>query len=145
MPLSEGKYSPGLRERAGNWMTRSRQVSRILVNFGFGSFFQMLGLERLLPARWRGLRDADKARMEPAVRLRLALEELGVTAIKLGQALSSRTDVIPLDIAQELRKLQEQVPPVSFEAAKEVVEEELGAPLRSCSRSSMKSPSRRRR
>ncbi len=129
MSLSEGKYSPGLRERAGNWMTRTRQVSRILVHFGFGSFFQMLGFERLLPARWRGLRDADKAAMEPAVRLRLALEELGVTAIKLGQALSSRTDVIPLDTARELRKLQEQVPPVSFEAAKEVVEEELGAPL----------------
>ncbi|MCD6359524.1 MAG: AarF/ABC1/UbiB kinase family protein [Armatimonadetes bacterium] len=127
-PESE-HYVIGLRERAGNWMRRAQQVASILVRFGFGSFVQMLGLERLLPARWRGMRDEDKAGMDTGVRLRMALQELGVTAIKLGQALSSRTDVIPLDIARELRKLQEAVPPVSFEAAREVVEEELGAPL----------------
>lgn len=122
-------YYPGLRERAGNWVRRAQQVSNIMARFGFGSFVQMLGLERFLPARWRGMGDGEKAEMELPVRLRLALEEMGATAIKLGQALSSRTDVIPLDVAWELRKLQEQVPPVSFEAAREVVEEEFGAPL----------------
>ena len=119
----------GLRERAGNWMRRAQQVASILVRFGFGSAMQMLGLERLLPARWRGMGEVDKAGMEPGVRLRLALEELGATAIKLGQALSSRTDVIPLDLARELRKLQEQVPPVPFETARDMVEAELGATL----------------
>ncbi len=128
MPQSELGFL-GIQRRAGNWMRRARHVARVLVRFGFGSFMQMAGLERFLPAHWRGMRDEDKAGMEPAVRLRLALEELGVTAIKLGQALSSRIDILPLDIARELRKLQEEVPPVSFDEAREVVESELGAPL----------------
>lgn len=119
----------GIRRRAGSWVRRARHVAGVLVRFGFGSFMQMAGLERFLPARWQGMRDEDKAGMEPAVRLRLALEELGVTAIKLGQALSSRTDILPLEFARELRKLQEEVPPVSFDEARAVVEAELGAPL----------------
>ncbi|MGD9495838.1 MAG: ABC1 kinase family protein [Armatimonadota bacterium] len=119
----------GIPRRAGHWMRRAQHVARVLVRFGFGSVMQIAGLERFLPARWQGMREEDKAGMEPGVRLRLALEELGVTAIKLGQALSSRTDILPLDIARELRKLQEEVPPVSFDAAREMVEGELGAPL----------------
>lgn len=122
-------YVIGLRARAGNWVRRAQQVASILVRFGFGSVMQMLGLERFLPGRWRAMGEADKAGMDPAVRLRLALEELGATAIKLGQALSSRTDVIPLDLAHELRKLQEQVPPVDYDTAREMVEAELGAPI----------------
>jgi len=122
-------YHIGLRERAGNWVRRSQQVASILVRFGFGSVMQMSGLERFLPGRWRAMGEADKAAMDPAVRLRLALEELGATAIKLGQALSSRTDIIPLDLARELRKLQEEVPPVDYETAREMVESELGAPI----------------
>lgn len=119
----------GLRQRAGNWVRRAQQVASILVRFGFGSVLHMLGLERFLPGRWRNLREADKAGLDPAVRLRMALEELGATAIKLGQALSTRTDLIPLNLARELRKLQEQVPPVDFDTARLTVERELGAPL----------------
>lgn len=117
----------GLRRRAGNWLRRARQVASILARFGFGSFMQLLGLDRLVPRWWRVAPEA--ADIEPAVRLRLALEELGPTAIKLGQALSSRADVIPLEVARELRKLQDEVPPVPFEQARQVVEQELGAGL----------------
>lgn len=119
----------GIRERASNWYRRAQHVTGVLVRFGFGSFMQMAGLERLMPARWRSQEEAEKAAIDPAVRLRLALEELGATAIKLGQALSSRTDILPLEYARELRKLQEEVPPVSFDEARRVVERELGQPL----------------
>lgn len=119
----------GVHRRAGNWMRRARHVTGVLVRFGFGSAIQAMGLDRFLPARWQGMRDEDKARMEPAVRLRLALEEIGATAIKLGQALASRTDILPLEYARELRKLQESVPPVGFDEARAMLENELSAPI----------------
>ncbi|MEA3401184.1 MAG: AarF/ABC1/UbiB kinase family protein [Armatimonadota bacterium] len=118
-----------IHRRAGNWMRRARQVGSVLVRFGFGSFMQMAGLDRLLPARWKRPDEVEKAALDPAVRLRMMLEEIGATAIKLGQALSARTDILPLSYARELRKLQEEVPPVSFDQIRRVVEEELGQPL----------------
>jgi ubiquinone biosynthesis protein len=62
-------------------------------------------------------------------RLRLALEELGPVFIKLGQALSTRPDILPADIAVELTKLQDQVPPFPGEAARAEVERALGKPV----------------
>jgi len=59
-------------------------------------------------------------------RLRLALEELGPVFVKLGQALSTRPDILPADVAVELAKLQDQVPPFPGEAAKAEVERALG-------------------
>jgi len=126
-PPEFGLFS--LHKRAGNWVRRVRQVSGVLARFGFGSMVQMVGLGRFLPTRWRGLEEEDKASIDPAVRVRLAFEELGATAIKLGQALGARTDILPLEYARELRKLQEGVPPVSFDEAREMVEAELGQPL----------------
>jgi ubiquinone biosynthesis protein len=63
------------------------------------------------------------------VRLRLALEELGPVFIKMGQALSTRPDILPADIAVELTKLQDQVPPFPGELAKAEVERALGKPI----------------
>jgi len=63
------------------------------------------------------------------VRLRLALEEIGATAIKIGQVLSTRPDLLPPDYIHELRKLQEEVPPFSFEQVQQILEQELGAPF----------------
>jgi ubiquinone biosynthesis protein len=66
-------------------------------------------------------------RQEPrGERLRLALEELGPVFVKLGQALSTRPDILPADIAVELSKLQDQVPPFPGEAARAEVERALG-------------------
>jgi ubiquinone biosynthesis protein len=59
-------------------------------------------------------------------RLRLALEELGPVFVKLGQALSTRPDILPADVAVELAKLQDQVPPFPGAAAKAEVERALG-------------------
>ncbi len=68
-------------------------------------------------------------------RLRLALEELGPVFVKFGQAISTRRDLLPPDIADELVKLQDQVPPFDGELARAAVEEALGQPLESLFRS----------
>ena len=49
--------------------------------------------------------------------------------VKIGQIASTRADVIPEDILHELEKLQDDVPPFSFEQARQIIEEELGSPL----------------
>lgn len=65
------------------------------------------------------------------VHLRLALEELGTTFIKLGQILSTRADLLPPDYIAELTKLQDAAPPVPFEAIREALVAELGQPIES--------------
>ena len=61
----------------------------------------------------------------PAVNLRLALEALGPVFIKFGQMLSTRRDLLPNDIADELAKLQDQVPPFPGKQAKDIIEKSL--------------------
>ena len=56
------------------------------------------------------------------------LEDLGPTFVKLGQILSTRQDLIPEDIVTELKKLQDDVAPISEEAMREQLEQSLGAP-----------------
>jgi len=68
-------------------------------------------------------------RLTYAQRIRLALEELGPTFVKLGQVLSMRPFLIPLELLLELTKLQDQVGPFPFPQAKQIVENELKAPL----------------
>ncbi|WP_432786255.1 putative protein kinase UbiB [Oligella sp. MSHR50489EDL] len=63
------------------------------------------------------------------VRLRLALESLGPIYVKFGQVLSTRPDIVPLDIAEELVALQDRVPPFSSEEAMAIVEKSLRKPI----------------
>lgn len=62
-------------------------------------------------------------------RLRLALEALGPIFVKFGQVLSTRRDLIPLDIADELAKLQDQVPPFAFAEVEKIIQQAFNAPL----------------
>ena len=62
-------------------------------------------------------------------RLRLALQELGPVFIKFGQALSTRPDILPPDVASELAQLQDKVEPFSGREARELVERSLGKPI----------------
>ena len=73
--------------------------------------------------------DEAVAKLDMPVRLRLALEELGPTAIKLGQVLSTRADLVPEAYLRELSHLQDRVPPSPFEEVQQVISEELGAPV----------------
>jgi len=72
---------------------------------------------------WRLQATAERPRAE---RLRLALEELGPVFIKFGQTLSTRRDLLPVDIADELARLQDKVPPFPAEESRAIIERELG-------------------
>jgi ubiquinone biosynthesis protein len=87
-------------------------------------------LHRFLP-RYADRDDSgdDLQRGARAVRLRQALEALGPIFVKFGQVLSTRRDLLPLDIADELAKLQDQVPPFPFAQAAAELERSLGRPV----------------
>jgi len=78
----------------------------------------------LLPWNWVSVHQAPRA-----VRLRRALEELGPIFVKFGQILSTRRDLLPEDIAEELANLQDQVPPFPGQHARRIVEESLRRPV----------------
>ena len=78
----------------------------------------------LIPYRWFA-----PTQTEQYARLRLAMEELGPVFIKLGQMLSTRKDLLADDIADDLAKLQDQIPPFSSEDAVAIIEKELGKPI----------------
>jgi ubiquinone biosynthesis protein len=80
-------------------------------------------LYRFLP-RFAGAQDPDRA-----VHLRQALETLGPIFVKFGQVLSTRRDLLPLDIADELAKLQDEVPPFASELAIAEIERGIGKPV----------------
>lgn len=73
----------------------------------------------LMIAPWKWL---PKSKISRGVRIRLALEELGPVYIKFGQTLSTRRDILPDDIADELQKLQDQVPPFSGKESVKIIE-----------------------
>ncbi|MGH6624353.1 MAG: ubiquinone biosynthesis regulatory protein kinase UbiB, partial [Burkholderiaceae bacterium] len=72
--------------------------------------------------RMVGWTTAQRARDTRAVRLRRALEDLGPIFVKFGQVLSTRRDLLPPDIADELAKLQDRVPPFDSEVAVREIE-----------------------
>jgi len=105
-------------------------ITRVLARHGFGNVIQRM-FKRGRPAN-----DIDsennqtvKSAFHSPVRLRLMLEELGPSFIKLGQLMSVRADVFPPEYTEEFKKLQDSVPPVSYSSIKTVVEAELGAPI----------------
>ncbi|MEM8736996.1 MAG: AarF/UbiB family protein [Planctomycetota bacterium] len=92
---------------------RGGELVAQLFKFGFGEVVTQTGLTNLLP---RGLKPDEALARKPApVRLRLLIEHLGPTFIKAGQVLSTRPDLIPVDFANEFKKLQAEVPPAPWE------------------------------
>ena len=106
-------------------IARLVEIQRVLVRHGLDEFVRATHLYRplrfvflLSPWTW-----AVRKREEPrAVRLREALEELGPIFVKFGQALSTRRDLLPPDIAAELAKLQDRVPPFDGKIARSIIE-----------------------
>lgn len=105
---------------------RYRQVTSILSRHGLGALTSGLGMTRLIPFH-RGLLGHAKrdTPYSTAEHVRLAAEELGTTAIKLGQILSTRPDLVAPEFIAELEKLRDRVPAVSSDAIVEVIEREL--------------------
>jgi ubiquinone biosynthesis protein len=113
-------------------LARLLQIQRALVRHRLDEFVRATHLYRplrylfyLSPWTWFQ-RSVGGARGE---RLRLALEELGPIFVKFGQALSTRRDLLPVDIADELAKLQDQVPPFPGAIAIAMIEKTFGRPL----------------
>jgi ubiquinone biosynthesis protein len=112
-----------------NHLSRYRQVADILARHGLGILVGMAGLEHWLPLH-HGLLGHDR-RQAPYTNpehLRLALEELGPTFVKLGQVLSTRPDLLPSEYAAELAVLQDSAPPIPGPVVMELITQELGVP-----------------
>lgn len=109
-------------------LQRYRQVVATLARHGFGGALEYLSVHRHLALSKGELRPPVEPLESPAHHLREALEELGPTFVKLGQILSTRSDLLPEPFLEELRKLQDSVPPLEWEVMREVLTEELGRP-----------------
>jgi ubiquinone biosynthesis protein len=110
---------------------RYLNIVRVLSTYGFDQVLEMLGLADVVVRSRRLFRRKvpDIARLTAAERMRLALEELGPTFVKLGQILSTRPDVIPHAFVREFEKLQDNVPSFSFEEVLTQITGELGGPV----------------
>ncbi len=128
---------------------RLREISTVLVRHGFGEVVQRAGFGRkkapsasgqlppppadgaelAIPPEEEKRGEEAKSRISIGERVRLVLQDLGPSFIKLGQIASTRTDLLPPQVIAELKKLQDEVPPVPFEEIKTVVETSLGALL----------------
>ena len=105
---------------------RFQEIINVFLRNGFSHILFRFGLTNRSSIK----DDANDMNMnDVGVKLRHALQELGPTFIKLGQIASSRRDLVPLEIAMELEKLQDHVTAVPFDQIREIVEFELGAPL----------------
>ncbi len=100
-----------LLRRTTNIMNRTRRVALVMARYGFGHIIQRLGFGRLLRGRDVSQQLKEGTPAADAVRMRMVIEELGPTYVKLGQMLSTRADLIPREFVVELRKLQDEVPP----------------------------------
>ncbi|ARP42765.1 ABC1 kinase family protein [Geobacillus thermodenitrificans] len=115
---------------------RYHEIAVALLRHGFGMIVDELGFSSFLSLPPRGRTEQGKREGKTVgERLRLVLEELGPTFIKLGQIASTRPDLIPRYIICELEKLQDQVPPFPFPEVRRIVETELGGPLEELFRS----------
>ncbi|MBW2185799.1 MAG: AarF/ABC1/UbiB kinase family protein [Deltaproteobacteria bacterium] len=107
---------------------RYRQILTVLFKYGFGDLIVALNIEQYLEIGLQMISRKRRDRIETlprAVRVRMALEELGPTFLKMGQILSTRPDLLPQEFMHELTKLQDDVPPFPYQQVKEVIENEL--------------------
>jgi ubiquinone biosynthesis protein len=102
-------------------IVRYAQIVDILSKYGFG-----IGLEKLFPGRARfKLPGSEKTAEDSTIyeRIRLALEELGPTFVKFGQIMSTRAELLPPEMIEQLKKLQDHAKPVPFSEVMAIIEE----------------------
>ncbi|GAB3838569.1 ABC1 kinase family protein [Hymenobacter jeollabukensis] len=111
---------------------RIRQVAEVLLRYGFEDVVTSTALRRLVPRqRRRTWQHGEQTVFETSrwARVRMVIEELGPTFVKLAQVLSNRADLLPQELVDEFAKLQSAVPPFATDEAKRIIEKELGQPL----------------
>lgn len=117
-------------------LNRLRRIALVLTQHGFGHIVARINLSRFVPV-WAlpkqfAPKPVDEAGESIGRRIVQVCNELGPTFIKLGQMLSTRGDLLPGDIIQELRSLQDDVPPFDNAVARDILARELGRPVEAC-------------
>ncbi|MBK9120572.1 MAG: AarF/ABC1/UbiB kinase family protein [Phycisphaerales bacterium] len=122
----------GIVSRTYRHVNRYRQVLTVLIRYGFGHLVDSLRISQYLEIGWQ-LIAREKAehveRLSDAQRVRMAIEELGPTFVKLGQVLSTRPDLIPPVFVEELTKLQQEGVPIPREQVRTILAAELKHPV----------------
>src|SRR5208283_2817011 len=109
---------------------RFEHIISVLVKHGFGEILARIRVWEFSHIERRFLHSQlPPTELSVPERVRLALEELGPTFVKLGQVLSTRPDLVPPEIIFELKKLQASVNFISVDAVRSVIESELGHPV----------------
>jgi len=103
-------------------LERLREIAFILIKNGFDDFVVALGLDKYIKIS----KIAKEKHLSRSERIRKTVEELGPTFIKIAQVLSTRPDLIPLELANEFSKLQDRVEPIPFEELAPIFIEEFG-------------------
>lgn len=108
-------------------LRRYREIAEILADHGFGALLTQLGVsERLnLPRRLIRHKPVPEDELTLPIRARTTLEDLGPTFVKLGQILSTRSDLVPPEYLVELRRLQDNVSPLPWDVIWPQIESEL--------------------
>lgn len=110
-------------------LNRYQRILRVLFKYGFDDLVERLHIDQYLETGLQMINRKPREQIEKHTRperLRMALEELGPTFIKFGQLLSTRPDFVPPDYLFELAKLQDRVPPFSYEDVAKIFQEEMG-------------------
>jgi ubiquinone biosynthesis protein len=122
---------------------RYAQVLEVLARHGFADLSHKLGLDTLIDRARVVVGDFPKGKKDQiplAARLRMVLEELGPTYVKLGQVMSTRPDLVPQNWIEEFKKLQNKVPGVDYGVIEKLLEEEFPGRLKRLFRSIQKKP-----
>ncbi|WP_020586413.1 ABC1 kinase family protein [Desulfobacter curvatus] len=107
-------------------LVRYQQIIGIIFKYGFENIIDAMKIDHYLDIIPFSKPHQKLSRNQ---RIRMVLEELGPTFIKMGQVLSSRPDLIPLDLTRELAKLQDKVPSFPFEQVEQIILAEFGKPI----------------
>jgi len=121
----------GVIGRTYRHLNRYRQILSIFFKYGFGDLIDLLKIEQYIEVGLQLISKNRRDRIEKfsrAERVRMALEELGPTYIKLGQILSTRPDLVPVNFLAELSKLQDDVPASPFHEVRKILEAGLASP-----------------
>jgi ubiquinone biosynthesis protein len=119
----------GITGRAYRQSKRYGEILNVLIKYGFGDLVDALKIKQFIEIGIEKISGKQPERIEKLSRperVRMALEELGPTFVKLGQLLSTRPDLIPLEYVQELSKLQDNVPPFPYDDVKATTQAETG-------------------
>lgn len=122
-------FFSGIR-RTFTHLKRYRHIMAVLMKYGFEEVAGILALRKRIGLGTKGMTSTKRetlTRTTPAQRLRMAMEELGPTFIKLGQLLSTRPDLVPLEYIQELEHLQDKVAPEKIDVIRQQIQQQLGS------------------